>query len=516
MRDGSQSYGLFFSLQDKITLAHAIDQLGLKYIEGGWPGSNPKDKEFFKAVKSIKFENSEIVAFGSTRKKNNSAKNDLSLNTLVDSGVNTVIIYGKSWLFHVENILKTTAEENLSIISDSIEYLIDNDINVIFDCEHFFDGYADNPDYAISVAKLASDSGASTIVLCDTNGGTLPSNVASAVSLISKQIKTKLGIHTHNDLGLAVANTLSAVNEGALHVQGTMNGLGERTGNVDLCQVIPILHFKLGLQFSNSSLSQDLLVKNITSISKLVYELANLSSYPRQPFVGSSSFAHKGGVHIDAVLKHTSSYENIDPALVGNTRILSVSELSGRSAIIEEASKLGIALSKKDSKINNILTEIKDKESKGYYFEIARASIHLIILKTISSLPSPFSIHYWRTTASNDELTNSIGEVVVKIDDSVYHETSKGNGPVHALDQAFRQAIFRHFPELEKVELINYKVTVIDDDDGTASKVRVFITFGNKSLRWSTVSVSTNILEASVSSLSEGYMYPLMINSLKK
>ena len=345
MRDGSQSYGLFFSLQDKITLAHAIDQLGLKYIEGGWPGSNPKDKEFFKAVKSIKFENSEIVAFGSTRKKNNSAKNDLSLNTLVDSGVNTVIIYGKSWLFHVENILKTTAEDNLSIISDSIEYLIDNDINVIFDCEHFFDGYADNPDYAISVAKLASDSGASTVVLCDTNGGTLPSNVTSAVSLISEQIKTKIGIHTHNDLGLAVANTLSAVNEGALHVQGTMNGLGERTGNVDLCQVIPILHFKLGLQFSNSSLSQDLLVKNITSISKLVYELANLSSYPRQPFVGSSSFAHKGGVHIDAVLKHTGSYETIDPTLVGNTRILSVSELSGRSAIIEEASKLGITLS---------------------------------------------------------------------------------------------------------------------------------------------------------------------------
>ena len=516
LRDGAQSYGHVFSLQDKISIAQELDHLGIKYIEGGWPGSNPKDIEFFHAIKEVSFENSEVVAFGSTRRKDVRADQDRSLNALIEADVDTVVLFGKSWILHVEHIVHTTTQDNLEIIIDSIQYLRDHGLNVIFDCEHFFDGYKDNDEYALKVAQAAVDSGASSTILCDTNGGTLTGEVEVIFSHVRQDVKGSLGIHAHNDLGLGVANTLVAVKNGSTQIQGTINGLGERCGNADLCQILPTLHFKLGIKTLHSDKRQDDLLKNITRISRYVYELANIKAHPRQPYVGENAFAHKGGVHVDAVLKNSNAYEHMDPSLVGNKRELSVSELSGRSAITWEASELGIKLEKDNPTLDRILKRIKGLEAKGHHFEIAKASIHLLILDEMDMLKHPFEMHYWKTIASNDNDSDASGEVIVRIDGQEHHESASGDGPVHALDQAIRRSVIKRFPELKKIKLTNYKVTVIDSGFGTGSTVRVFIEFEDGVSRWATTSVSANIMEASAKALSDGYKYRLMFDDLVK
>lgn len=488
----------------------------MSYIEAGWPASNPKDLELFKEVKKLSLANSEVVAFGSTHRKGIRPKEDSVFNTLLSVDVATVVIFGKAWTLHVREVLKASYEENLRMVKDSIEYLKDHGLKVIFDAEHYFDGFKEDPSYALKVVEAAEEGGADVIVLCDTNGGSLPSEVQQVIRNTKRRLKVSLGIHCHNDLGLAVANTLTAVQEGVRHIHGTVNGLGERCGNTDLCQLLPTLHFKLGLKALNSSKPFKEQLKGLTDLSQYVYQLTNLPPQTNQPYVGSCAFIHKGGVHVDATLKELKAYEHIDPSLVGNKRELSISELSGKAAVIKEAMKLGIKLEKKSGLVGKVLGKIKQLESEGYHFENAKASVHLLILKELGYVTRPFEIKYWKTTSSNDEVTKATAEVIVQVDGEVYQETSKGDGPVHALDLALRKALLRRLPQLKNVKLINYKVTVIDSISGTASKVRVFIEFEDDGLRWATTSVSTNIIEASASALTDGYVYRLLLDKLRK
>ena len=515
LRDGAQTYGISFSLQDKLSITQRLDELGVRYIEGGWPGSNPKDIEFFKAIKDISLKNSEIVAFGSTRKKEITPSKDSMLNTLLETEVKTIVIFGKAWDLHVTEVLHTTLDENLKMIEDSIEYLKDHGLDVIFDAEHFFDGFKGNYEYAIRVVKKAEEVGAKVIVLCDTNGGTLTSNTQSIVKGTKAELKTPIGIHCHNDSGLAVANTLMAVLSGVNHVQGTINGLGERCGNADLCQVLPTLHFKMGLRtlINDKPMSEQL--KNLSALSKYVYELTNLPPNPYQPYVGKNAFAHKGGVHIDAMLKQSRAYEHIDPFLVGNRRELSISELSGRAGVMNMALKFGIKLDKQSDVVDKVLNEIKSMEAQGYHMEDANATVHLIFLKSMGYDLYPFQVQLWRVSTMKNSSKFTSGEVIVKVGDEVLHEASIGVGPVHALDQALRKALLKCFPQLKNVNLINYKVTVIDSASGTASTVRAFIEFKDDSLQWATTALSDNIIEASAMALIDGYAYRLIIDKIK-
>jgi len=515
LRDGAQTYGVSFSLQDKLSIAQRLDELGVRYIEGGWPGSNPKDMEFFKAIREISLKNSEIVAFGSTRKKDIIPSKDLMLNALLETEVKTVVIFGKSWDLHVTDVLQTTLDENLRMAEDSIEYLKNHGFNVIFDAEHFFDGFKGNYEYALRVVKKAEEVGAKVIVLCDTNGGTLTSDIQSIVKRTKAKLKTPIGIHCHNDSGLATANTLMAVLAGVNHVQGTINGLGERCGNADLCQVLPALHFKMNLRalINNKPVSEQL--KDLSALSKYVYELTNLPPNPYQPYVGKNAFAHKGGVHIDAILKQSRAYEHIEPFLVGNRRELSISELSGRASVMNMALRLGIKLDKQSDVVDKVLDEIKLMEAKGYHIEDANATVHLIFLKAMGYSLYPFQVQLWRVSTMKNNFKFTSGEVMVKVEDKVLYEASIGVGPVHALDQALRKALLKCFPQLKNVNLINYKVTVVDSASGTASTVRVFIEFKDDSLQWATTASSDNIIDASATALIDGYAYRLIIDEIK-
>ncbi|MGQ9469602.1 MAG: citramalate synthase [Nitrososphaerales archaeon] len=516
LRDGAQTYGVSFSLQDKLSIAQRLDDLGVRYIEGGWPGSNPKDIEFFKAIRKISLRNSEIVAFGSTRKKEVLPSKDSMLNILLETEVKTAVIFGKAWDLHVNDVLNTTLDENLRMVEDSIEYLKNHGLNVIFDAEHFFDGFKSNYEYALKVVKKAEEAGAQVIVLCDTNGGTLTSDIQSIVNRARTELKAPIGIHCHNDSGLATANTLMAVLAGANHVQGTINGLGERCGNADLCQVLPALHFKMGLRalINDKPLGEQL--KDLSALSKYVYELTNLPPNPYQPYVGKNAFAHKGGVHIDAMLKQSKAYEHIDPSLVGNRRELSISELSGRASVVHMASRLGIKLDKQSDLVDKVLNEIKHMEAQGYHIEDADATVHLIFLKAMGYNLNPFQVQLWRVSTMKNSSKFTSGEVMVKVGDEVLHEASVGVGPVHALDQALRKALLKCFPQLKNVDLINYKVTVVDSARGTASMVRVFIEFKDNNLQWATTALSDNIIEASAMGLIDGYVYRLVIDDIKK
>ncbi|MBI4258170.1 MAG: citramalate synthase, partial [Thaumarchaeota archaeon] len=494
-----------------LSITQRLDELGVRYIEGGWPGSNPKDVEYFKAVKHLTLTNSEVVAFGSTRRKDISSDKDQTLSMLVDAGVKTAVIFGKSWDLHVTDILRTTLEENMNMVTESIEYLKSHGLKVIYDAEHFFDGFKNNPEYALSVVSAAAEAGAQTIVLCDTNGGTLTHEVTDIAQQVRKKISIPLGIHCHNDAGLAVANTIASVLAGISHVQGTINGLGERCGNADLCQVLPILQFKMHYNTLSSKQSSEESLKGLTTISRYVYQLLNMNPVPQQPFVGKNAFAHKAGVHVDAVIKHLKAYEHMEPTLLGNNRSLVVSELAGKAGIIREASEIGLDLEKNAGAAEKVLQKIKELESKGYQFENAKASIHLLLLKEMKLIKEPFIVKYWRSTIVREDKPEASAEVVVTVGDSDYHETAEGVGPVHALDQALRKALRRRFPELNKVNLINYKVTVVDSVSGTASYVRVFIEFEDDGKHWATTSVSENILEASAAALVEGYTYKLTL-----
>ena len=510
LRDGAQSKDIYFSLQDKLRIALKLDEFGIQYIEGGWPGSNPKDQEFFKAVKQYSFKHSVITAFGSTRRKDLPPDKDHNLQAILESGVEVATIFGKAWALHVTKVLKTSLEQNLDMVYSSITYLREHGLKVIFDAEHFFDGYKANPEYALSVLRVAEEAGAQVLVLCDTNGGTLPHEIYKVVKMIKDKVKVLLGIHCHNDCGMAVANSIQAVLAGAVHVQGTINGFGERCGNADLCQIIPTLELKLGISTSQLGVER---LRRLRELSQYVYELAGIHPNSYQPFVGDNAFAHKGGVHVDAVLKVPQAYEHIDPFLVGNQRVFSVSELSGKANILAKAREFHLPLSSEDREVlNSIVRKVKELENQGYHLENADATLFLLMAKEMGLYREFFKVIYCRMTSeSRDGEFIADSAVKLKIGDQYVYDIAEGNGPVHAEDLALRKALSVFFPEIKDVELVNYRVSIADVAAGTASAVRVFIEFSDGERSWRTVGVSTNILEASKVALIDGYDYYLQL-----
>jgi len=482
-----------------------LDDLGIDIIEAGWPGSNPKDSEFYRLAREIKLSHSRLAAFGSTRRVDVRVEDDLTMNSILKSEVPVAVIFGKAWTLHVREVLRCTEEENKKIIEDSISYLKDHGLEVIFDAEHFFDGWKESSSYALDVLKTAYESGARTVVLCDTNGGTLPTELRDIVRQVRRVFKGALGIHAHNDAGVAVANTLVAVDEGARHVQGTIIGLGERCGNADLTVLIPSLSLKLGYNMLKGKAREKL--RRLTEVAYHIADLLNVSINPNHPYIGRHAFAHKAGVHVDAILKNPKTYEHIDPTLIGNERLLSISELSGRSALHYFAEKLGIKLSKDE--LDAALREIKELEAMGYQLEAADATISLIILKVTKRLPRFFSVRTWWVETL--DLGRVFSRAIVSID--VNNETvtamGEGVGPVHALDEAIKSAISKKFPELADIKLVNYKVTVLDSNDGTAATVRVYTEFIFGDKNWATTAVSRNIVEASLKAILDGYIYLL-------
>jgi 2-isopropylmalate synthase len=507
LRDGAQSKDVIFSLQDKLRITSKLDEFGVHYIEGGWPGSNPKDEEYFKKVKELSLENSEIVAFGSTRRPNLKVHEDSNINALIKSDVRTVTIFGKSWDLHVKSVLNTTLEENLNMIFESISYLKEHGLRVFFDAEHFYDGFKNNRNYAIDVLKTAVEAKADVIILCDTNGGTLPHEFFEITKEVKSLINIPIGVHCHNDSGVAVANSLLGVIAGATQIQGTINGIGERCGNADICQIIPALELKMGIRALKTPKEK---LRYLKQLSLYLYEVLHMKPNPYQPYVGENAFAHKGGVHVDAVLKNRIAYEHIPPEEVGNIRLFSVSELSGRANIIAKAKEFGFDIKKDDPVVTRILNKIKELEYKGYHLEGANGTLYLIIAKELGLYKKLFHVIKWRTISeSYNGNTFAESSIKIKVGDKEIFVIAEGNGPVNAQDRAIRKAMIEFFPEIEKVQLINYKVSIADTAQGTASSVRTFIEFTDGKTNWITVGVSTNILEASKDALIDGYDYYL-------
>ncbi|MCM8801171.1 MAG: citramalate synthase [Candidatus Omnitrophica bacterium] len=507
LRDGAQTEGISYSVNDKIRIAKALDDLGINYIEGGWPGANPKDSEFFKKMKRIKLKNSELCAFGATRHPKKKVYLDPNIRGILDSGTKIVTIFGKSWDLHVREVLKVSLEENLKLISESISYLRSKGRDVIFDAEHFFDGYKENPNYALKTLLVAQDSGAKTIVLCDTNGGTLTKDISKIIFEIKPKIEVQLGIHTHNDLDLAVANTLAAVGAGCTHIQGTFNGYGERCGNADLCTLTGILKLKMGID----CISMDKL-KKLTEISYLISEISNMKHSDNQPFVGRSAFAHKGGVHIDAMIKNPKTYEHIEPQLVGNQRRFLISELAGRSPIVITAKELKLEIDKKSKKAKKIFKLLQDLEHQGYSFEVADASFKLILQKELKKFKKFFELEGFRVIVEKrkDERVFAEATIRLKVKGKEQYTAAEGAGPVNALDNALRKALIQFYPQLTKMHLSDFKVRVLDEKAGTAAKVRVLIQSQDEKESWGTVGVSENIIEASWQALIDSIEYKLL------
>lgn len=506
LRDGTQGEGISLSVDDKLKIARKLDEIGIDYIEGGWPGSNPKDMEFFERAKELKLKRAKIAAFGSTRRPGISPSEDMNLVKLVHSGAQVVTIFGKTWDFHVTHALQTTLEENLAMIRDSIRFLKEKKLEVIFDAEHFFDGYKHNSEYALETIATALEAGADCITLCDTNGGTLPHEIEDIVREVAKRVTVTLGIHCHNDGELAVANTLAAIRAGARHVQGTINGYGERCGNANLISIIPNLQLKMGYHcIPDEQLAQ------LTPLSKYIHEVANQVPPNQQPFVGQSAFAHKGGIHVSAVLKHPETYEHIKPELVGNKRRVLVSELSGQSNVIYKAKEWNLDLEDRE-RSKEIITKIKEREHQGYHYEAAEASFELLVKEALGELKQYFTLQHFKvfTEKVGDGWVNTEAVVKLKIDDEVVHTAAEGNGPVNALDHALRKALEEYFPVLKKMYLSDYKVRVLDEANATASKVRVLIESSDGKEKWSTIGVSSNIIEASWLALIDSFRYYLM------
>ncbi len=514
LRDGAQAEEISFSLEDKIRIALKLDELKVDYIEGGWPGSNPKDFQFFKEIKDYELKHARIVAFGSTHHPKKTPETDENLNQLLQAKTPVVTIFGKSWTVHVKEALKISLEKNLEIIENSIRYLKPKVEKVFFDAEHFFDGFKEDPEYAIEVIKRAWKAGADCIVLCDTNGGTLPHELREIIKAVKKEMGKEFvfGIHAHNDSDCAVANSLEAVLMGATQVQGTINGIGERCGNANLCSIIPNLVLKMGYYCSAKESLQKL-----TQVSKYVFEMANLPHPARLPFVGRAAFAHKGGVHVSAVLKAPRTYEHIDPTIVGNTRRVLVSELSGKSNIIYKARELGIEFELESPLLTKIVEEIKKLEAEGYEFEAAEASLELLIYTLMGEPKQYFELLSYRVIDSkeNSGASKSEATVLVRVPPGVgevEHTAALGYGPVHALDNALRKALERFYPSIKEMELEDYKVRVLPGLPGTASKVRVLIISKSGQRKWGTVGVSTDILEASCKALTDSYTYKLFLD----
>ncbi|GIW87270.1 MAG: citramalate synthase [Isosphaeraceae bacterium] len=493
LRDGSQGEGVNFSLEDKLLITRRLDDLGVDYIEGGYPLSNPKDARYFREVAGLSLKHARVVAFGMTRRRGTAAERDAGLRALLDAETAVVTLVGKTWDLHVTDVLGVTLDENLEMIAESIGLLVREGREVVYDAEHFFDGFRSNPEYAVRTLRAARDAGASWLVLCDTNGGSLPGQVAEAVQVIRDRLGCPIGIHTHNDGDLAVANTLAAVERGATQVQGTINGIGERCGNVDLCSVIA----NLALKYPGYELLVPGSLEHLTEASRYVYEVANMNFRPNQPFVGSSAFAHKGGMHVHGIRKIAQSYEHIDPARVGNERKILVSELSGRSNIAEKLAEYG--LDGDEALQARILDRIQDLENEGYQFEAAEASFVLLVERLAGRFRPSFELLGYRVRVerSADGAPTTEATVKLRVGDIVEHTVSEGDGPVNALDGALRKALERHYPGLREMVLTDYKVRVINERAGTAARVRVVIESKDANDLWGTVGVSENIIDAS-------------------
>ncbi|HVF28748.1 MAG TPA: citramalate synthase [Pyrinomonadaceae bacterium] len=504
LRDGTQAESVNFSAEDKCRIAEQLDALGVDFIEGGWPGSNPRDMEFFERAGSLKLSRARVAAFGATRRKNLSCGDDPSIQALLKAGTPVVTIFGKSWGLHAREALRITPDENLEIIADTVRYLTVRVPFVIYDAEHFFDGYADDPEYALQTLRAAAEGNPQRIVLCDTNGGSLPEDVTRAVGIVRERIALPLGIHCHNDGELAVANTLAAVGAGATHVQGTINGYGERCGNVNLCSVIPNLELKMG----RASIGREKLLR-LRETARFVSEVANLAHDSRAAFIGDSAFAHKGGVHVSAVERNPETYEHIKPELVGNRRRVLVSDLAGRSNLIAKARDLGLELNDEQK----VLDELKRLEHSGYEFEAAEASFELLVRRLRGAHQSYFELLGFRVIDEHRGSLMPMSEATVKVrvDGRDEHTAASGTGPVNALDHALRRALEKFYPSLATVRLVDYKVRVITGSlSGTASLVRVLIISSDGSGEWGTVGVSANIVEASWRALVDSVEYKLL------
>jgi 2-isopropylmalate synthase len=509
LRDGTQGEGVSFSMEDKVRIAHRLDALGIHYIEGGWPGSNPKDLRFFKRVQGAVFKTAKISAFGATRRPGVRPQEDPNLQALVEAGPPVVTIFGKSWDFHVTAALGTTLEENIAMIGDSIAYLLKHFEEVIYDAEHFFDGFKRNREYALASLRAAEAAGAHCLVLCDTNGGCVPGEIAGILGEVTKVVRpeSRLGIHVHNDTECAVANTLTAVAGGVSHVQGTINGYGERCGNANLVSIVPNLMLKMGLE----SIPRENL-RDLRDVSRFVSELANRKPWAAQPYVGDSAFAHKGGIHVSAVLKHPDTYEHVDPESVGNHRRVLVSELAGQSNILWKAREYGIDLDKNTPDARRILEMLKRLEDEGFQFEGAEASFELLMERALGNHRPYFELQGFRVIVEEQGSgTEPVAEATVKVrvKGIEEHTAASGNGPVNALDHALRKALEDFYPNLRQMSLIDYKVRILDESKATAAKTRVLITSGDGDETWGTVGVADNIIEASWQALVDSVEYKL-------
>ena len=507
LRDGCQAEDISLTLEDKLRMAAKLDDMGIDYIEGGYPGSNPRDADFFKQVKTLKLKNAKVASFGTTRKFGAKPSQDINLKALLGADAPAVTLVGKTWDLHVRDDLRISQKANLEIIADSIAFMKKRVDEVIFDAEHFFDGFRANPDYALECLKAAQDGGADWIVLCETNGGRLPVDIRDALAQVNRVIKTPLGIHCHNDGELAVANTLAAVEMGATQVQGTINGFGERCGNVNLISVIANLQLKMGKKCMSAAQ-----LKKLREVSQLFYELANLQPNKRQAYVGDSAFAHKGGLHVSGVLKNRETYEHIDPELVGNRQRVLVSDLSGRSNVVYKGKEYGIDLKDAGDAVKNILRRTKELEGQGYEFQAAEASFELLIQEALGKKKKNFNLVGFRVIdekRKEDEAPISEATIMVQVDGVMEHAAAMGNGPVNALDQALRRALTKFYPSLKQVELLDYKVRVLSTGEGTGAVVRVLIESGDGKGRWGTVGVSHNVIEASWQALVDSIDYKL-------
>ncbi|MFB5266392.1 citramalate synthase [Paenibacillus enshidis] len=512
LRDGTQGEGISLSADDKLKIAKKLDDLGVHYIEGGIPGSNSKDIEFFKRVQQLGL-SAKITAFGSTRRKDSVAEQDVNLQRILQSGAHAATLVGKSWDFHVHTALQTTLEENLAMIYDSIAFLKRNGMEVIFDAEHFFDGYKHNPEYAVSVMKKAQEAGADWLVMCDTNGGSMPHEIHEIVTSLGQAVESaRLGIHTHNDCELAVANALTAVQAGARQVQGTMNGYGERCGNANLCSVIPNLQLKLGYECIAGEQ-----MKQLTNSARYISEVANVNMPVNQPYVGNAAFAHKGGIHVSAIMRDSRTYEHIAPEEVGNKQRVLVSELAGQSNVLSKAQDIGIHLDPSSAEARSVIDKIKDLEHQGYQFEGADASLELLIREANGEMKELFTFESFKVLVEKSAGRSVVSEAFVKLNvagSSVY-TAAEGNGPVNALDNALRKALAQYFPALRDMHLSDYKVRVLDEKDATAAKVRVLIESRNYENTWNTVGVSGNVIEASWEALVDSFRHALLSQNIE-
>ena len=508
LRDGAQTEDISFSVEDKLRITGKLDEMGVHYIEGGWPGANPRDIEYFRKAAKLRLSHSTIVAFGSTHRPKKKPADDEVLRALVESRTSVITIFGKTWDFHVKEALKISNQENLDIIHNSVEFLKKHAEKVFFDAEHFFDGYINNPKYAFKCLSAAMDAGADCLVLCDTNGGMMTSALGEIVKKAVKEFDVPVGIHVHNDGDCAVANSIIAVQSGASQVQGTINGLGERCGNANLISIIPNLQIKLGM----SCISQDQM-KKLREVSRFVTEIANLRHFKHQPFTGESAFAHKAGMHVSAIRKRSETYEHIRPELVGNTQRILISDQAGKSNILRKAEEFGIKMATDSPQLQEIVSDLKELESQGFQFEGAEASFELIMKKALGLHKRFFDLIGFRLIVEKrNEGEDPISEatIMLKVGGHIEHTASTGHGPVNALDNALRKALEKFYPALKDVRLHDYKVRVLTAGKGTSAKVRVLVESGDKEKRWGTVGVSENIIEASYQALVDSIEYKLL------